>query len=453
MWAAAVGVEMLVWGGDGAVRGDVATLPSALIVLAACAAYAPLLLWRERPWWAFGSAWAFAIAIGVAVPSYEPFAGLLLGLYAVARRCSSRQGKAALLATGTPFALATFDAASFDGPPAVVDLAVIGGFWAMASIGVWLVGRIARRAERQAKGHAAALAAAEDAARRAERVGIARELHDIVAHALSGIVVQAAGARAIHAAVPGTPEPVARALRDIEAAGAEAMRELHRLLGLLREAGLADEHGVSHRLAEMNVLVGRAQAVGLDVAVTATGAPVHLDGSVEHAAYRVLQESLSNAMKHTGRGGRVDVDLTWMPDGVDVVVRTRAPMVSAADGVPFSSDALRVDGPAPDGSRVVEGHRSDVRPVSPADRPAGGPTRGAAGPPGPLPETGGRPRLGGHGLAGLRERVHLAGGHFEAGPVPGGFETRAHLPARGTHSEPAGRGESFVGAVEPGAAR
>lgn len=404
MWAAAVGVELIVWGGDGAVRGGVATLPPPAVALAACLAYAPLLLWRDRAWWAFGSAWAFSVVVGVAVPSYEPFAGLLLGLYAVARRFSSKQARAALLATGTPFALATFDAASFDGPPAAVDLAVIGGFWAMASVGIWLVGRIAHRAERQARGHAAALAAAEEAARRAERVGIARELHDIVAHALSGIVVQAAGARAIHVAVPGTPEPVARALRDIEAAGTEAMRELHRLLGLLREAGLADEHGASHRLAEMDALVGRAQAVGLDVSVTARGAPVHLDGSVEHAAYRVLQESLSNATKHVGRGGRVDVDLSWLPEGVEVRVRTRPPEVPAA-----ASKAS----------------------ASASKAPA---------------------RVGGHGLAGLRERVHLAGGRFEAGPVPGGFETRAQLPARDTRGEATG-GKPLAEAAERGAAR
>ena len=400
--AALIG-EFLVWGGDATLRGG-GELPWGLVVAGATLAYAPLMARRESPWLAFGSAWTFSVVVTVAVPSYEPFVGVLLGLFAVARRAPSRQARAALLAVGTPFAMSTYEAASWSGPPAVSDLAVIGGFWAMVAIGVWFAGRVLHRAARQSREHAAQVAAAQEAARRAERVGIARELHDIVAHALSGIVVQAAGARAIHAAVPGTPEPVGRALRDIESAGAEAMRELHRLLGLLREAGLAEERVGAHRLAEVDALVDRVRAVGLDARVTVTGAPVRLDASVEHAAYRVVQECLSNAMKHAGRGARADVDLAWGSRGVRIRVHSRP---AGPGGAP---DAVAREANA----RDADAHDA------------------AAGRPLELP-----PDLaGGHGLAGLRERVHLAGGTFDASAEGDGFVTTAALPARSVGHEP-----------------
>jgi signal transduction histidine kinase len=219
-----------------------------------------------------------------------------------------------------------------------------------------------KAARLEAERHAEAKIAAA-----AERARIARELHDIVAHHVSVMVVQADGASYVLQSDPGR---AANALAAVSATGRQALTELRRLLGVLRsdaeQAALAPVPG----LGELRELLDQSRAAGLEVAYTLTGVPRDLPEGAELAAYRVVQESLTNTRKHAGLAATSAVTLQYEPDGLVVAVTD--------------------DGEA---------------------TPTGEP--------------------GGHGLAGMRERVAMYGGTVTAGPLPGGgFGVRAWLPFR-----------------------
>jgi signal transduction histidine kinase len=221
-----------------------------------------------------------------------------------------------------------------------------------------------RAARLEAERHAEAKVAAA-----AERARIARELHDIVAHHVSVMVVQADGAGYVLQSDPGR---AASALGAVSATGRQALTELRRLLGVLRSdteqagAALAPVPG----LGELRELLDQSRAAGLEVSYTLTGVPRELPEGAELAAYRVVQESLTNTRKHAGLAAASAVTLHYEPDGLVVAVTD--------------------DGRA-----------------------------------GPTSEP------GGHGLAGMRERVAMYGGTVTAGPLPGGgFGVRAWLPFR-----------------------
>ena len=208
----------------------------------------------------------------------------------------------------------------------------------------------------------------EAAGRRAveERLRIARELHDSLTHSISVICVQA-GVAAHLARKRG--EDVPPALLAIQEAGADAARELRTTLGVLRSE---DDH--CSGLGQLDSLVERARAAGLPVTVTVTGAQRALPPDVDQAAYRIVQEALTNVSRHAGRA-RASVHLHYTPGDL----------------------AVQVDD---DGT----GTGTSTRP-----RPAG-------------------PGLG---LVGMRERVAALGGRLRAGPRQGGgFQVRAELPAR-----------------------
>jgi signal transduction histidine kinase len=211
----------------------------------------------------------------------------------------------------------------------------------------------------------------EDAARsRAmeERLRIARELHDSLTHSISVICVQA-GVAAHLARKRG--EEVPPALLAIQEAGAEAARELRTTLSALR----SKEDGDSSGLGQLDSLVARAQGAGLPVTVTVTGTERPLPAEVDQAAYRIVQEALTNVGRHAGRAC-ASVHLQYTPD----------------------SFAVQVDD---DGAGTSTG-------TSPDPRPAGT----------------------GLGLIGMRERVTELGGWLRAGPCDGGFQVRAEFPAR-----------------------
>lgn len=264
----------------------------------------------------------------------------------------------------------------------------------------WRLGDAVReRAEREAELEASnrALAAERDEnARRAvtdERIRIARELHDVVAHHVSVMGVQAGAARRVLAK---QPEAASEALSQIEASSREAVAELYRLLGFLRGHGDADgTHDVdgsgrtvatvaapTPTLAELPELVAGV-ARRMPVQVVRQGEERHLPPSVELSAYRVVQEALTNCLRHAGDGARVEVRLEFRPDVL--VVEVLDDGRGAAASLPSSS----------------ERHHEAVR--------------AAAG--------------GGHGIVGMRERVALHGGEFRAGPrAGGGFGVRATFP-------------------------
>jgi signal transduction histidine kinase len=199
-----------------------------------------------------------------------------------------------------------------------------------------------------------------------ERARIARELHDVVAHNVSVMVVQAEGAAY---AMDSAPENTRKALGAIAETGRSALVEMRRLLGVLRaqdgEADRAPQPGID----QLEDLLEQVRTTGVSVEFRIEGVPVELPQGVALAAYRIVQESLTNARKHGG------------------------PEVSACVGMHYNEQALRL--------RVLDNGRG-----------AGAPTDGQ-----------------GNGLAGMRERVAMFGGELTAGPLAeGGFQVEAVLP-------------------------
>jgi signal transduction histidine kinase len=207
----------------------------------------------------------------------------------------------------------------------------------------------------------------EAARRRAmeERLRIARELHDSLTHSISVIQVQAGVA--VHLARKRGAE-VPPELLAIQEAGADAVRELRATLGVLRN----EENGDGSGLCHLDGLVARARAAGLPVTVTVTGTERPLPPDVDQAAYRIVQEALTNVSRHAGHA-RASVHLRYTPETL----------------------AIQVDD---------DGQGTGTRP---------------------------RPSGPGLGLVGMRERVSALGGQLRAGPQDGGgFQVRAELPAR-----------------------
>ncbi|WP_442814627.1 sensor histidine kinase [Streptomyces sp. NBC_01808] len=238
---------------------------------------------------------------------------------------------------------------------------------------------LARRARSTAAAHNATERAIAhtlyEHAARGERARIARELHDVVAHHISMISVQAETARLT---TPGLPDEGARKLRDIGDTARTALTEMRRLLGVLREdAGAAPaERRPPPGLAQLNELLdGARDAAGAAVRLIVSGTVRPLGTGIELTAYRIVQEALTNARRHAP-GAAVDVELHY----TDVALRLR----------------IRDNGPGP------------------------GPGHG----PGPGPAD------GGHGLPGMRERTAAVGGRLRSGPAAGGgFLLEATLPA------------------------
>ena len=235
---------------------------------------------------------------------------------------------------------------------------------ALQLLAFWLAGVLVR-ARRQAVSLAersAALQRQAEQATAAERARIARELHDIVAHHLSVIVLQAGGARA-------SGKPAGASLEKIENSARQALAETRRLLGVLRdpdeESGLAPQPGIS----DLDALAASVRTAGLPVNLAVDGDLAALPAAMNVSVYRIVQEALTNVLKHAG-SARADVTIGRVADTVTVEV-----------------------------------------------------TDDGTGQPGPLPP------VRGHGLAGMGERAALFGGDLAAGPRPGGgFAVRARLP-------------------------
>jgi signal transduction histidine kinase len=277
----------------------------------------------------------------------------------------------------------------------VVDAA----FVSLSLAGAWVLGDRARvqralTAELQERAVRLERDRAEDARRAvaSERARIARELHDVVAHHVSMMVVQA---EAGPVAVATEPARAAGAFEAIAATGRQALVEMRRLLGVLRGDGdqapsLAPQPG----LAEVPSLVEQVGRAGLRVELVVEGAQEPLPAGVDLSAYRIVQEALTNAVKHAGPG-RARVLVRYGEEDLQLQVHNEAAdPVAAGNGVE--------------------------------------PPSAAAGPFRPADSLVGDRQVRRSGLVGMRERVHLFGGELHAGPGPdGGFTVDARLPIRG----------------------
>ncbi|MFI0815828.1 sensor histidine kinase [Streptomyces sp. NPDC021098] len=273
---------------------------------------------------------------------------------------------------------------------ATVGLAVAGG----ATV---LLARARRRCRRALEERRWLLEREREAAARtavaAERARIARELHDIVSHKVSLMVVQATAAREVLATLPDAAET---ALQAVEGAGRDAMTELRHLLGLLAPSPDGDDDGAERHgegdpsglapqpsLSQLGTLVDRIAFAGLPVEVRISGEPRALPPGIDVTAYRIIQEALTNTLKY-GDGSTATVTVRYADHGLRVEVLNSGPSVLSADSV--STGAV----PEP------RKRRDD----------------GA-----------------GRGLIGLRERVAVYGGHFDARRrIGGGYRVRARLP-------------------------
>nr|WP_272955502.1 histidine kinase [Pedococcus badiiscoriae] len=149
----------------------------------------------------------------------------------------------------------------------------------------------------------------------AERAHLARELHDVVTHSISLMVIQAQGARRV---LGDKPEEVSTALEVVESAGRETLTEMRRLLGLLREEDSlprAPQPG----LADLPHLLDQVRSAGLPVTVTQSGTPGTLHPGIDLAAYRIVQEALTNSLKHA-RPATARVEIAWQANGIEVSV-------------------------------------------------------------------------------------------------------------------------------------
>jgi signal transduction histidine kinase len=290
--------------------------------------------------------------------------------FSVAAYGGRRQGVVGLGLTLAAFGVYAAENADITGGRA--DNLWAGAFFLIVAIGSWLAGAVLRgRRERASlQAHARLVEHEARAAIDEERSRIARELHDIVAHNLSVVVLQAAGARAQAAPDAGD----ASTLEKIERSGREALVEMRRLLGVLRRddddqtTSLSPSPGID----ELPKLAERLQGAGLHVELRLDTAGAALSPALHMSVYRIVQEALTNTLKHAGPQARVVVKVE-------------------RDG-----DALTVEA-------LDDGARRPPREPSHAD--------------------------GGHGVIGMRERAALFGGEVRAGPRPdGGFAVYARLP-------------------------
>jgi signal transduction histidine kinase len=244
-----------------------------------------------------------------------------------------------------------------------------------------------------------------------ERARIGREMHDVIAHSLTVIVAQA---QAAIAAQPRHPQRATDAMREVISVGRDSLSEMRRLVGAFRPApDLELELAPPAGIGGLPALIERIRAAGLPVHLTIDGSPANLPASVDLSAYRIVQEALTNTLKHAGAGTEATVRLTLHPDHVDVDVTD--------DGAGASVDggACAAAPPADHGA----GLSADDGAGRPADDGAGLSADDGEG------SSADEGEAHGNGLRGIAERVELLGGTLSVGLGPdGGFAIRAQLP-------------------------
>jgi signal transduction histidine kinase len=340
------------------------------------------LIWRRRfPLATFAGITLVALAQWALNVQLTADVTLLVYLYTVASRYPIRAGilAAAVVGAGTVMAAVRWPLTRLSWVETSVLFAgpVLASFLLGVSVQHWrnsfsALTERARQLERE-RDQQARIAAA------AERTRIAREMHDVVAHSLSVMVTLSKGAALKQAA---EPERANMAMRQVAATGHQALDEMRRLLGVLRTEEPPQSRQPQPGMAQIDGLFDQVRSTGLAAELTVTGAPAALPPGAELTVYRIVQEALTNALKHAVEPTRVSVAIAYRPDSVTVDVRD--------DGA---------------------GRR-------------------------------GRPEAdtAGHGLTGMRERAAVYGGEVTAGPGPtGGWHIHAHLPVTASTPQLAGR--------------
>jgi signal transduction histidine kinase len=338
-------------------------VPSGMYLLLGASSVA--LLWRRSdPLLVLTATLTASIVWDVMSLDGGPSLAIFVSLYGIGRYITDN--RTSLIAVGAAMILSVADDL-IEGEP----ISVFGVSLSVVILG-WYVGRRVRgRGEylrlleeratsMERERHAAAQRAVDE-----ERARIARELHDVVAHRVSMITVQAGAAQTV---ATSDPQRAIRAMKDIEEAGREALGELRQVLGVLRSDQQGENLVPVHGLAEIPGLVAEMRATGLDVSLSSDGVPDALPANVGLASYRIVQEALTNVLKHAGPTPEAEVRLSTRDHMLTIEVTDRG---SGASSLPGS----------------------------------------------------------GQGLMGMRERAALLGGTFEAGPrIGGGFQIMARLP-------------------------
>jgi signal transduction histidine kinase len=367
---------LVAWGPRGQI-GTVIAGPAWLRAVFPLLLGAPLAWRRRAPLLMWAALWAAvtlqALLTLKATAGLELMFPLFVGGYSVGAHSGLRRALAglAIMAPGAVAYLLTSHGI-VNGHPylSIPHSAALTGQSLTASVffvgqilGCWMLGVFVRfRREAAAlAGRSAALERQAEQAVAAERARIARELHDIVAHHLSVVVLQAAGARA-------SGRPADGALQKIERSGREALTEMRRLLAVLREPREETGRHPQPGVGELPALADSVRAAGLTVHLIVDGDHVTLPAAVDVSAYRIVQEALTNVLKHAGPA-HAEVAVGCADGAVTIEVTDDGPGVTAAAG------------------------------------------------------------SGGQGLTGMRERVAIFGGELRAGPRPGGgYAVRARLP-------------------------
>jgi signal transduction histidine kinase len=356
------------------------------------------LYWRRRAPIAVLT-FVTVVLIAMYLREYGAFLSVLglPALYAVAAHEEHRRRAWWALGLSCGALLITASATLLDRPEGFAYLTLVSmvGFLAAAvAAGVIIRNReriFVDTERRAAQAEADALAEAERAVVR-ERSRIAREMHDVVAHSMSVIAVQAAAGREI---ARHDPDKAAQVFERIESVGREALAELRRMLGVLRETGeertsLAPQPGIG----DIAAAVEQSSASGVTTKLVIDGAQRALAPGIELAAFRIVQEALTNVRKHAGASAAVTVHIAYEPQQIMI--------------------------------EVIDDGRGAVTSLSRSSLSRSG---------------------GGHGLIGMRERVEIYGGELTSGPRPGGgFVVRAVLPVVGDNATTA---ETHAGKAAP----
>jgi signal transduction histidine kinase len=334
----------------------------------------PLLARRRFPFAAPAFVWLLAAAVSfvdgrLATFSVSTFLAAMVATFLLGNLRNPVQARAGLVISVGGVAIVVYNQPNHSAGGLIFTAILFAVVWlagfALSERGVQAEAAEVRAAVAEREREAAARIAVAE-----ERARIARELHDVVAHAMSVMVLQVG---AVRHKLPPSLEEEDKALEDVENAGRTALAEMRRLLGAMRRNGENAELAPQPGLGGLESLVEEVGRAGLPAQLHVEGDPFPLSQAMDLSAYRIVQEGLTNALKHA-RASRADVTVRYAPDELQIEVRDDGSGGSAGDG-------------------------------------------------------------SGHGLVGVRERVKIYGGEMTAGPDNGGgFVLSARLPLSGEAS-------------------